>query len=217
MGAADHDLKIEEGANFGEEYRVIKSDRTLADLTGYTPRCMARLDPDDADPVWDYVEDGKHLINGLTDGTIQMKMDATETDDLSDEDGLTGASYDLELVECDETQIVESGAGGQSIAFANSTVYGHVTASVALGAAPTVGDVHRIKLAEDAANDGSYEVVGTDGGAPANPTTTVWYYTRTLTANAADTTCDIYRLDEDETKVVRLLNGRVEFSEENTH
>lgn len=210
MPSAELNLKVEEGASFGLKLRVIKSDRTLKDLTNLTPRTMCRIHPDDNDKIWNHVEDGKHLINGLTDGEIEFRMTAEETDALNEgaETNLTSPNYDLELVECEETQIVDSGSGGQSIAFSGVGV----TASVALGAAPTAGDIHRIKNSENSGeNDGSYVVA-----ASPSPTTTAWSYTRAVVTNAADTTCDIHRLDLNEENVVRLCGGRVDFSREYT-
>lgn len=214
MSAAKHNIEVQLGDKFARRWRVVGADRLLVDLTGRVIRSMCRDATDWTDKIWDFVEDGVHIVNGLTAGTFDLVLTAAETADMWDpgievNDGL----YDVEAVKCTPTEIVNG--SGNTIAFANSTVFGKVTVT-ALGAAPVVGDVHRISGAEDAANDGSYVVVGTVGGAPANPTTTVWYYTRNVTANAADTTASIKKCVLDEDDVVKLLKGEAQFNGEQT-
>lgn len=218
MSAGLLPLVIESGAVLGGgglRFRFVGSERTLNDLTNWTIRSRAAEELGAGTEVFDFKEDGKHLINGLTDGLVELHVDSEESKDFgSNSDMENGVRWLMELVSCAPTQRVDGSSNAVTVdAEDGSTGFGKITLNS--GITPlTVGAIVRISGSENSGeNDGSYQVAGLADGAAADPTGTVFYTTRPLAAdNASDTTMLIKELVLDETLIHRAVEGPVRYS-----
>jgi len=94
VGAATYHLKIEQGSTFNVDITYKDENGDPVDLRGYDARMQLRRRIDDENPTLELTTGNGRLILGGEDGTVQINVNATDTEGLDATEGV----YDLELV-----------------------------------------------------------------------------------------------------------------------
>jgi|SRR6478735_1737551 len=94
MSAGKYNIEIEQGAYFERIFLVKDALEEIRDLDGYTARLSIRRRIEDAVPMLVLTTENHGITLGGPDGTIQVVMTSTETEELTSE-----GVYDLELID----------------------------------------------------------------------------------------------------------------------
>lgn len=96
--AAQHDLKIEQGATFDQSfiYNDIGPPKAPIDLTGYTARMQVRKSHDDANTILSHTDTDPEITLGGVNGTITLLFDDVLTEALV---APFKGVYDFELID----------------------------------------------------------------------------------------------------------------------
>ena len=94
MSAGYHHFIIEQGATFGKTLTLKDASGTVINLTGYASAQMdLRENPEQTNPVLTLTTGNSRIALGGTAGTVTLTVSATETGNLSAQDGV----FDLEM------------------------------------------------------------------------------------------------------------------------
>ena len=93
MSAGYHHFIIEQGATFGQTLTLKDSSNALINLTGFTGAMSLKEKPDSSATVLSLTTANGRMTIGGNAGTIQLLISATDTGNLTPDDGV----FDLEI------------------------------------------------------------------------------------------------------------------------